>query len=241
MRTAPPLLPTVTSSAATAVSDHSATVGALINPGWGDTTYRVDYGVDRSYGTKTEVSPSIEADGSDHQVNVPLTGLAPGTTYHYRVIATNFSGATQGPDGTFTTQNLPRVDASTASSITTDSAVVMAQVDPNGSATSYRFEYGPASGFYGSVTPPAPLAAPDGVQAATAALHGLYPGTTYHFRVVASNEIGTSFGPDGSFTTGSPTSSPPPANCKRGFVKKRGKCVKRHRRHRRKKRVHSHG
>jgi hypothetical protein len=34
---------------------------------------------------------------------VPLTGLKPGTAYHYRVVATNSAGTTLGPDRRFTT------------------------------------------------------------------------------------------------------------------------------------------
>ena len=36
-------------------------------------------------------------------MNVPLTGLAPGPTYHYRFVTTNPNGTTFGPDATFTT------------------------------------------------------------------------------------------------------------------------------------------
>ena len=38
-------------------------------------------------------------------VNVP--NLLPGTTYHYRLVATNGGGTTYGPDMTFTTGEYP--------------------------------------------------------------------------------------------------------------------------------------
>jgi hypothetical protein len=40
-------------------------------------------------------------------VNATLTGLSPGTTYHYRLVATNPGGSTPGADMTFTTQGTP--------------------------------------------------------------------------------------------------------------------------------------
>ena len=35
-------------------------------------------------------------------VSTEIAGLLPDTTYHFRVIAVNFSGAAHGPDQTFT-------------------------------------------------------------------------------------------------------------------------------------------
>jgi hypothetical protein len=73
-------------------------------------------------------------------------------------------------------------------------------VDPNGGATSYWFEYG-TSLSYGQQTPSA--SAGSGLVAifVQAELTGLTPAVTYHFRLVASNSAGTSFGSDRQFTT----------------------------------------
>ncbi len=77
-----------------------------------------------------------------------------------------------------------------------------ALVDPGGIATSYRFEYGPTSA-YGSSTPFPEGSVGEGVEARAvwAAASGLVPGVTYHYRLVASNELGTVYGPDQTFTT----------------------------------------
>ena len=62
------------------------------------------------------------------------------------------------------------------------------------------------------------------------AISGLTPGTTYHFRVVASNGVGTTAGPDQTFKTDAaavpPPQPSPPVKCKKGTVKRHGKCVK---------------
>jgi hypothetical protein len=63
---------------------------------------------------------------------------------------------------------------------------------------SFYFQYGTTSA-YGSVTPTLPLASSNSSQlfASTVALQ---PGVTYHYRIVASNLVGTVAGADQSFT-----------------------------------------
>ncbi len=77
-----------------------------------------------------------------------------------------------------------------------------AQVNPGGAATSYRFEYGPTTA-YGQTAPFPEGDAGPGVTPRTvwAAASGLVSGTTYHYRVVATNELGTVAGIDQTFTT----------------------------------------
>ena len=74
------------------ITPTEATLNATINPGEGETVYVFEYGADTSYGSATPVSPSIGNDTADHPVSSTLTGLTPGTTYHYRVVAINFAG-----------------------------------------------------------------------------------------------------------------------------------------------------
>jgi DNA-binding beta-propeller fold protein YncE len=77
-----------------------------------------------------------------------------------------------------------------------------ALVNPGGIQTSYRFEYGPTSA-YGSSTPFPEGSVGEGVKsrAVWASANGLAPGSTYHYRVVASSELGTAYGLDQTFTT----------------------------------------
>ena len=68
------------------------------------------------------------------------------------------------------------------------------------------------------------------------ALAGLAPLTVYHYRVVATNAVGTVASDDQTFATGAlpvhATTPPGVEKCKRGFVKKQGHCVRRHKKHR---------
>ena len=80
-----------------------------------------------------------------------LRGLETGVTYHYRVVASNGSGATRGADATFTTQGLPEVATGSASLLGPSAATVGGTVDPNGRTTGWWIEYG-TSTRYGSRT-----------------------------------------------------------------------------------------
>ena len=79
-----------------------AALKARINPENSPTTYRFEWGSDSSYGNAT-AEIAIGSDNSDHLVALPLSGLQPGATYHYRVVATNGIGNAEAADHSFTT------------------------------------------------------------------------------------------------------------------------------------------
>lgn len=96
----------------------------------------------------------------------------------------------------------PAIGRELTAEVLTSEAKLGALVNPGGLATSYRFEYGPTSA-YGSSTPFPEGSVGEGLQAKAvwASANGLTPGATYHYRVVATNELGTVHGPDQTFTT----------------------------------------
>jgi hypothetical protein len=96
----------------------------------------------------------------------------------------------------------PVVDRELAAEVGVSEAKLGALVNPGGIQTAYRFEYGPTSA-YGSATPFPEGSVGEGVEshAVWASASGLAPGSTYHYRVVASSELGTVYGPDQTFTT----------------------------------------
>src|SRR5581483_4062252 len=99
-----------------------------------------------TYGAKT-TSASAGSGTSDTAVTGSLTGLTPGTTYHYRVVATSTAGTGHGADGIFTTPAPPGVVTGAASGVTPSAATLHGSVDPNGRATTYFFEYGTSTGY----------------------------------------------------------------------------------------------
>jgi Concanavalin A-like lectin/glucanases superfamily len=97
-----PEAPTATTGAASGVGQSGATVNGTVNPNGSPTTYSFDYGTTTAYGSTTAAT-SAGSGTTDVTATAALTGLAPSTTYHYRVVATNDVGTTAGSDATFTT------------------------------------------------------------------------------------------------------------------------------------------
>jgi hypothetical protein len=86
-----------------ALNSDSARLNSLIDVGLGDTTYRFEYGLDTSYGTTVPVPSGVTpAQFLPSAVAETIHGLQPGTTYDYRVVATNLGGTAER-SGTFTT------------------------------------------------------------------------------------------------------------------------------------------
>lgn len=117
-----------------------------------------------------------------------------------------FSGTAAADD-----DDPPSVAALTASEVTSSSAFLHAGVNPNDDSTLYHYEYGTTTA-YGSQTPTASAGSGDDWVLASARVNGLAASTTYHFRIVATNDEGTSRGSDRTFTTqAAPAGSAPPA------------------------------
>ncbi len=132
--------------------------------------------------------------GSDHFFDMVAVNQANGRVY-----------VTDGPNDTvwvFGPPVAPVVDRELTAEVGISEAKLGALVRPGGIQTTYRFEYGPTSA-YGSSTPFPEGSVGEGLEAHAvwAAASGLAPGSTYHYRVVASNEVGTVYGPDQTFTT----------------------------------------
>ena len=236
-KTAPPEVPVISAESSEGVTPTEVTLNATINPGEGETVYVFEYGPDTNYGSATSIE-SVGDDFSDHEVTNELTGLTPGTTYHYRAVAINFSGTAHGEDLTFTTPDVPGIESSGVSGVTRTAAHLTMSVSGNASPTNVHFEYGPTAAYGTSTTPEfvgsSLLAAPAGAD-----IGGLTPGTTYHYRAVAVDAIGTTTGPDQTFNTLPPEETHEEQRrvlCKKGFVRRHGKCVRRH--HRKHKRHH---
>jgi hypothetical protein len=85
---------------ATRVSDTTATLAGVIVRGSG-TLYQFEYGVDR-YDQYTPIK-SVGSSTGERPVSAVVTGLKPGTAYHFRLVALGWGGAGIGADQTFTT------------------------------------------------------------------------------------------------------------------------------------------
>jgi hypothetical protein len=196
-----------------------ATLHGSVNPvEAGEATCVFEYGTSTAYGQHANCTKPVANGNTGEPVeSVPVTGLSPDTTYHYRLNATNASGTNTGrcPEdcGQFSTPG-PGIHSESASNVKSTSATLEASIDPHGAPTTYYFQYGPSTG-YGDTAPlltatephGAPVGSGEGdVKVAQHVQVGLAPGSTYHYRVVAVSEpepgrIEEFNGPDKTFTT----------------------------------------
>ncbi len=97
---------------------------------------------------------------------------------------------------------VPTVGAVSATNIQGVSALLKGTVDPEGLPTTYYFEYGTQAGFAGAArTAVASAGSGSDPHPARAAISGLTPSTTYHYRLVATNTSGTTTGTADTFAT----------------------------------------
>jgi hypothetical protein len=94
--------PVAVTAAATELTPTSVKFNGSVNPNGLSTTYRFEFGLTASYGFAT---PNATATTGSSLVSVsnPMSSLASGTTYHYRISASNADGTVFGRDTLFTT------------------------------------------------------------------------------------------------------------------------------------------
>jgi hypothetical protein len=176
-----------------------------VDPHGQPTSYHFLYGPSEAYGSVIPVPDDyVPVNEAEDPVTLVLSGLQPGTTYHFALVANSPAGTTTGPDLTFETPPVPvpLVITGGASETTVGSVTLSGSVDPQGWQTGYYFQYGPTT-VYGSVWPgiPVTLGALMGAQGVISSIQNLQPGTTYHYRLVAGNQGGTVYGADQTFAT----------------------------------------
>jgi hypothetical protein len=192
--------PTATTGAASQVTASNAQLGATVDPNGQSTTYAFQYGTTTNYGSQTSTADAGSGTSSQ-SVHATVSGLTSGTTYHYRVVATNPSGSTSGSDMTFVTNPTPpTATTGNPSLVTGSSATLVGTVNPNGKATTYSFQYGPTTS-YGLQSTTTSADAGSSSLTVHATLNGLTAGTTYHYRLVATSTDGSAASSDATFST----------------------------------------
>lgn len=152
-----------------------------------------------AYGERT---PEHEVAGAGYEEEKEaITGLAPGTRYHYRIVARNSYGTSYGTDKSFSTPMEPLAETTFPEAVAYDDEALNGTIDPRGTKTSYYFEYG-ASEAYGARTAEVAAGSGDSDVQAMQSVDHLDEDTVYHFRIVATTSYGTNYGADETFSTG---------------------------------------
>lgn len=195
----------------------TASLAASVDPGGGVASYR--FQVSRDGASWNDVGEPAYADAAASiDVVRDASGLEPATLYRVRLLASKQTGISSteeviSNERVFLTDAVAPDVSTLGPSRRTDSSVrLRGLVDPQGSATSYRFEYGLAGGSFDQHVPDSDASAGSGNEGHVVLqeVSGLQPDTAYHYRVVATNSVGTSFGDAVTFTTRSSAVLPPP-------------------------------
>ncbi|OWK68723.1 hypothetical protein CBW18_20600, partial [Pedobacter sp. AJM] len=219
--TGPPI--TTTNAATSITGAGAATLNGTVNDNGGTATVSFDYSTNSTLSSGvTTVSATtggtVNAGTGNTSSSVGLTGLTAGTTYYFRVKASNAGGSSNGSILNFTIPaSSPTVSTDAVTSITTSSATMGGNVSAAGATAVsergvvYATTINPTTSATKALTG-------SGTGTFTGTVSGLSPATTYHVRAYAINTIGTSYGADQSFTTQAVTAQPTVASPSNGSL-----------------------
>ena len=194
-----PTPPTVSTGGQSGLQPFQATMEGSVNPNGFDTHYYFQYG--KTTASESSTVPTDAGSGTSFvPVSATVTGLEPGTTYHYRIVAVNAFGqeAMPGSEQAFTTPGPVEAVTGAAAGLLEAQATLNGTVNPRGYDAKYYFQYGPTSS-YGLATPEADAGGGEGTVPERATVTGLEPGVVYHYRLVATSGGVTSYGKDETF------------------------------------------
>jgi VCBS repeat-containing protein len=209
--TTSPEAPGVTASSAT-LSGISAQLGAAVDAYGSVTAWYFDYSAQGSGVTNYLATNTI----SGSQGSISVTGAAgplpPNTCFNWQLVAISQGGTTVVNGTPFCTSSQePAVTTGQAAGLTSTSALLQGQVNPNGVAGQGYFLWGATPGSVNNST--APVSTGSGLipTSINTPLTGLHPNTFYYFRAVGVNSQGTQYGSIQSFITPSlPVQIQPP-------------------------------
>jgi hypothetical protein len=196
---------------ATSITPTGATLnGSFIGDG-SLTHYYFEWGTTTSYNHQSAIPPGDSAGSPGVGVlaseSFAIGGLEPASIYHFRIVAANGSGTSSSDDQSFKTAPvLPQVRES-VSAVHSNGVRFNTEVNPGGADTTYHFEFGtsPCSNLpnpcSSTPTSEAHIGSNSVYDSQSRIYEGLTPNTTYYYRVVATNQVGSVPGPDKVFAT----------------------------------------
>lgn len=202
------IAPTAVTGIAKHITHTTAELCGTVNPE-SETlaaNYQFQYGTNTEYDQVVPASPvSVGTGEVAKEVCTVADGLTVGTPYHFRLVASNGEGTADGQDVSFETpQAVEGLATGQASNVISTNATLNGSLKPDEIETRYYFQYG-ESEAYGLTSPLEPgtlVNAANGVEVpASTDIAGLKSGTVYHFRLVATNVAGTTYGRDVTFLT----------------------------------------
>jgi hypothetical protein len=190
--------PTTQTLDPTVITATSGTLNGTVNPNGLATTYYFDWGTTTAYGNTTSAL-SAGSGNSNVSESATISGLTTGTTYHYRIRASNSEGTSTGNDLTLT-PGMIIISTTSVSSVTETTASSGGNISADGgSAVTAR-----GVCWSTSVSPTisdSHTTDGNGTGSFSSSITGLTGNTNYYLRAYATNSNGTAYGYLQNFTT----------------------------------------
>lgn len=221
--------PTASTAAPTPVGQVEATLRATVNPKGHvltscsfEYTDHADFLANEYANAEAAACPAVVGERESVTISTAVKGLVPETSYDYRISIGSYGGSAKGSTQAFQTLPplAPEATTGSATAITLTGATLGGTINPKGgNVSNCHFEYVTdgafqVAGFAGAVsktcltTPTGNVSSPVSAKAT-----GLTAGTGYRFRVVATNNSGTTEAVEKTFTTVAQTCAENPAVC----------------------------
>ncbi len=193
--------PSVSTSQPAAVGSTSASLGGTINPNGSSTSWFVEYGTSTSYGSRTRTR-GAGSGTSSRGFTETVSGLSPGVTYFFRIVAWNSLGTSRGGDVAFSTAGVPAPVTGPVvfTTLSLTRVRVTGTVSPQGGSATWWFEYGRTRSFGRRTAERTSFGAGSvGVNVLLTRLNP--PGVRWYYRLMARSAVGTYSGRVLSFAT----------------------------------------
>jgi TonB-dependent SusC/RagA subfamily outer membrane receptor len=193
-------VPFAETRAASNIKGSSATLNGVVNANNLPTSVTFEYGTTTGPGTTIASSQGPVTGNIPVLVSADISGLEAGTWYYFRVVAANSLGKTAGYNIPFKySGQVPFAETNAATNNSPRTAQLNGIVNARGLSTVVTFEYGTTTDYGTAIA-----AAQSPVTGLTSArvsanVADLKAGTNYHYRIVATNDEGTTYGEDNTF------------------------------------------
>lgn len=194
--------PVVVTQPASGLTTIYPILTGTVTPGLLPSTAWFEWGTNTAPYENTNAAILLGATNVPVDLSNMLSGLPAATLFHFRLVATNLVGFTAGDDATFTTiGSAPTIGSTFSSGTTPHTAMMNGAVAPNGLPTMAWFVWGTNS-TYGNTNAPIFISETNGTAfvAISNLLTGLTPQVGYQFKVIATNQLGTTVGGAAGFS-----------------------------------------